>query len=239
MAVRLLCRSTARLESDTLTMVASSCARKEPSTATAVIFQTDGSRPLDSLEDLGKIGQNLIGGTDACETREDIFKGEAMVFGALGGASVFDEHKGKAETSTLTRGGLDAYIGGDACEDDRVDAAGLKRLLQAGSGEGSPMALSDEDVAMLETSGRSDLRCCGGQWLVAQVVRLVDGKLHEVVEIDADIDDGSALNSEGVGKFFGVLDDLCGGMRHWIHTDDGILQVDEDECGFLGVELEF
>jgi hypothetical protein len=26
--------------------------------------------------------------------------------------------------------------------------------------------------------------CCGGQWLVAQVVRMVDEKLHEVVEID-------------------------------------------------------
>jgi hypothetical protein len=57
---------------------------------------------------LGKGDQNLIGGTDACETREDIFKGEAMVFGALGGASVLDEHKGKAEASTLTRGGLHA-----------------------------------------------------------------------------------------------------------------------------------
>jgi len=86
-------------------------------------------------------------------------------------------------------------------------------------------ALSDEDVAMLETSGRSNLRCCGGQWLLAPVVRLVDGKLHQVVEIDADIDDGSAVNAEGIGKFFGVFDDLCGGMRHWIHADDGILPV--------------
>src|ERR1700689_3376606 len=135
-------------------MVASSCARKKPSIATVVIFQTNGSRPLDSLEDLGKGGQNLIGGTDACETREDIFKGEAVVFGALGGASIFDEHEGKAEARTLTRGGLDAHIRGDACEDDRVDAAGFKLLLKIGSGEGSPMAFSDEDVAMLETSGR-------------------------------------------------------------------------------------
>src|SRR5580698_6634073 len=220
-------------------MVASSCERKEPSIATVVIFQTNGSRPLDSLEDLGKGGQNLIGGTDACETREDIFKGEAMVFGALGGASVFDEHEGKAQAGTLTRGGLDACIGGDACENDRVDAAGFKLLLEVGSSEGAPMALSDEDVAMLETSGRSDLRCCGGQWLVAQIVRLVDRKVHEVIEIDADVDDGSALTAEGVGKFFGVFDDLCGRMRHGVHADDGILQVDEDECGLLGVELEF
>src|SRR5580700_7072649 len=153
----------ARLESDTLTMVASSCARKEPSTATTVIFHTNGSSPLDLLEDLGKGGQNLIGGTDACETREDIFKGEAVMLGILAGAGIFDEHEGKAQAGTLTRGGLDACIGGDAREDDRVDAAGFKLLLEVSSGEGSPMALSDEDVAMLETSGRSNLRCCGGQ----------------------------------------------------------------------------
>src|SRR5258708_40373790 len=101
------------------------------------------------------------------------------------------------------------------------------------------MTLGDEDVAGLETSGRSDLRRCGGQWLVAQVGRLVDGKLHEVVEIDANIDNGSAVNAEGVGKFFGVFDDLCGGMRHSICADDGILEVDEDECRLFGVELEF
>src|SRR5579862_8772467 len=201
-------------------MVASSWARNEPSTATAVIFQTNGSRPLNSLEDLGKGGQNLIGGANAGKTREDIFKGEAVMLGVLAGAGIFDEHKGKAEAGALAGCGLDACVGGDACENDRVDAAGFKLLLEVGSGEGAPMALSDEDVAMLETSGRSNLRCCGGQWLVAPVVRLVDGKRHEVVEIDADIDDGSAANAEGVGKFPGVFDDLCRGMRHWIHADE-------------------
>jgi hypothetical protein len=70
-------------------------------------------------------------------------------------------------------------------------------------------------------------------------VRLVDGKRHEVVEIDAHIDDGTAMCAKNLGEFPGVFDDLCGGMRHWIHADDGILQVDEDECGLFGVELEF
>src|SRR5580693_5689611 len=179
MAVRLLCRSTARLESDTLTMVASSCARKEPSTATAVIFQTNGSSPPDSAETLGKGGQDLIGGANASETRENIFKGEAVMLGVLTGAGIFDEHEGKPQAGTLTRGGLDACVGGDAGEDDRVDAAGFKLLLEVGAGEGAPMALGDQDVAMLETSGRSNLRCSGGDRLVAPVVGLVDGKLHE------------------------------------------------------------
>jgi hypothetical protein len=220
-------------------MVASSCERKEPSTATAVIFQTNGSSPLDSLDDLGKGGQDLLGRANARETREDMFKGEAMMLGVLAGAGIFDEHKGKAEAGALASRGLNPGVGGDAGEDDRVDAAGFELLLEFGSGEGAPMALSDEDVAKLETSGRSDLRCCGGQWLVAPIVWLVDRMVHEVVEIDADVDDGSALTAEGVGKFFGVFDDLCGRMRHRVHADDGILQVDEDECGLLGVELEF
>src|SRR5579859_8199413 len=103
-------------------MVASSCERKEPSTATVVIFQTNGSRPLDSLEDLGKGGQDLLGGADARETREDMLKG-------------------KAQAGTLTRGGLDACIGGDASEDDRANAAGFKLLLEVSSREGAPVPL--------------------------------------------------------------------------------------------------
>jgi hypothetical protein len=123
--------------------------------------------------------------------------------------------------------------------DDRVDPAGLELLLQVGAGKCAPMPLGDENVAGLETSGRSDLRRSGRQRLIAQVERLVDRKRHEVVEIDANIDDWSIVNAEGLGKFPGVFDDLCGRMRHGVHADDGILEVDEDECGLFRVELEF
>src|ERR1700755_1523966 len=108
--MRLLCRSTARLESDTLTTGASRCERKEPSTATVVIFQTNGSSPPASPAALSKGDQNLIGGAYAAETREDIFKGEAVMLGILAGAGVFDKHKSKAEAGALTGGGLDTYI---------------------------------------------------------------------------------------------------------------------------------
>src|ERR1700723_1331735 len=101
------------------------------------------------------------------------------------------------------------------------------------------MPLGDEDVAGLETGGRSDLRRSVGQRLVAQVVRLVDGKLHEVVEIDAHIDDGSAMCAKSFGEFPGIFENLCSGMRHGVHADDGILQVDENKCGLFRVELEF
>src|ERR1700728_1771925 len=99
-----------------------------------------------------------------------MFKGEAVMLGVLAGAGIFDEHQGKAEAGALAGCGFDACVGGDACEDDGVDAAGFNLLLEIVSGEGAPMALSDEDVAGLETSGRSNLRCSGGQWLVAQAV---------------------------------------------------------------------
>src|ERR1700733_8065831 len=105
-------------------MVASSCARKEPRTATDVIFHTNGSSRTVSLEFLGISGKDLTGGPDSRETREDLFKRVAVLFGVLGGAGVFDQHKGKSQSGALPRGGLDAYVGGDACEDDRVDAAG-------------------------------------------------------------------------------------------------------------------
>src|ERR1700719_4788152 len=146
-------------------MVASSCARKEPSTATAVIFQTNGASPPDSAETLGKGGQDLIGGANAGQTREDMFKGEAVMLGVLAGAGIFDEHKGKAEAGALAGCGLDAGVGGDAGENHRVNAAGFELLLEVGAGEGAPMTLGNEDVAGLETCGRSDLRCCGGQRL--------------------------------------------------------------------------
>src|ERR1700753_331237 len=100
-------------------MVASSCARKEPSTATAVIFQTNGSSPPDSAEILDKGGEDLIGGANASETREDIFKGEAVMLGVLAGAGIFDEHEGKVEAGALAGCGLDACVVGDAVYNDR------------------------------------------------------------------------------------------------------------------------
>src|ERR1700758_2526121 len=126
-------------------MVASSCARKEPRTATAVIFHTNGSSRTVSLEFLGKGGQDLIGGANASETREDLFKRVTVLFGVLGGAGVFDQHKGKSQSGALPRSGFDACIGGDACEDDRVDATGFKLLLEVGAGEGAPVPLGEED----------------------------------------------------------------------------------------------
>lgn len=44
---------------------------------------------------------------------------------------------------------------------------------------------------------------------------------------------------EKLRQVFGVFDDLCRSMRHGVHADDGILEIDEDKCGLFRVELEF
>jgi hypothetical protein len=45
--------------------------------------------------------------------------------------------------------------------------------------------------------------------------------------------------AKSFGEFPGIFDNLCGAIRHGVHADDGILQIDENKCGLLGVELEF
>jgi hypothetical protein len=109
---RLLCSSTASVESDTLTTVASSCERSEPSTAADVIFQASGSSQSaslgTSLNTLDKGGDDLVSGADPGQTREGLFKRKTVLFGILTGASVFDKQKGKAEAGALARSGLDA-----------------------------------------------------------------------------------------------------------------------------------
>jgi hypothetical protein len=64
-------------------------------------------------------------------------------------------------------------------------------------------------------------------------------KRHEVIEVDADINDWGAVSAEYFGELFGVFDDLHGGIRRGVHAKDGILQIDENECSLLVGELKF
>ena len=213
----------------------------EPSTATAVIFQTNRSSPPDSLEALGKGRQDLIGGANAGQTREDIFKGEAMMLGVLAGAGVFDQHKGKSQSGALPRGGFDAYVGRNAGQDDRVDPAVLELLLQVGAGEGAPMTLGNKDVAGLKAS-RSNLisDATAGRGFVAHVVRLIDGKLQKIVSKSTrTYTTGAPLARKAFAKLHGISDNLIGTVRRRGHAENGILEIDEDKCCLLRVELEF
>jgi hypothetical protein len=47
------------------------------------------------------------------------------------------------------------------------------------------------------------------------------------------------VGAERFGESFGIFDNLRGGMGFGIHTDNGVLQVNEDKRGLLRVELKF
>src|SRR6202035_1890385 len=90
-ACRLLCSSTARLPSETLTTVASSCARNEPSTATETALHTPGLSRSKWSASSGKRFQNLIDRPHPCKAREDVLKRKPMFVGILAGAGVFGD----------------------------------------------------------------------------------------------------------------------------------------------------
>src|SRR5580704_18294918 len=238
MVERLLCRSTARLERETFTTVASTCPMRDPSTATAVIFQTSGSSRSNWLLVLGKCGEDLIGGAHATEPREYLLECETMLFTILAGAGVFNDDKAKAEAGTLSGRGLYPCIGRDSGEDDRIDTTALKLLFKVGSGKGAPVTFCKQDVAGLKSGGSGDLRNNSGQRCIPQVERLVDRKLEEIVEVDADINNRGVVGAERFRQLYRIGNDLGGWMRRRIHGDDGILEVNEDKCCFVGIKLK-
>ena len=164
--------------------MASSCERKEPTTVTDVTFQTSRSSQSASLGTLDKGGDYLVSDTDPGKTREGLFKREAVLFSVMAGASVFDKHEAKAETGALARSGLDACVGRDTGENNGIDSTGLELVFQVGARKGSPMAFCEEDVAWPEAGGSSNFRRNRRRRCVAHIVRLVDGKLQEVVEVE-------------------------------------------------------
>lgn len=100
---RLLCSSAARLESETLTTVASNWERNEPSTATETMLYTRGSSRSFSSVCSGKRLQDLLYSADPREAREDSLKGKAMLFGILAGAGVFNYDEREAQARPLTQ----------------------------------------------------------------------------------------------------------------------------------------
>src|ERR1700739_2362029 len=234
MVVRLLCRSTARLERETFTTVASTCPMRDPSTATAVIFQTSGSSRSSCFLISGKWGEDLIGRAQAQEPRQYLLECETMLFTILTGAGVFNDDKAKAEAGTLPRRGLYPRIGRDSGEDDRIDTTRLKLLLKISSGKGAPVTFRKQDVAGLKSGRRGNLRNNAGQRCIPQVDRLVDRKLEEIVLVDAHITNRRTVAPKRFAQLCRIGNDLWGRMRRGTHADDGILEVNENECGFVG-----
>src|SRR6202041_2412390 len=239
MVLRLLCRSTARLERETFTTVASTCPIRDPSTATAVIFQTSGSSGSSWLSVLGKSGEDLFGRAHPTEPREYLLERETMLFTILTRAGVFNHDKAKAEASALACRGLYPRIARDSGEHDRIDTTRPKLLLKVGSGKGAPVTFCEQDVAGLKFGGRGNLRKNARQRCTPQVERLVDRKIEEIVEVDADINNRGTVAAKRLRQLYRIGNDLCGWMRRSIHRDGGILEVNEHKCCFVGIKLKF
>jgi len=161
-----------------------------------------------------------------------------MLFTILTGAGVFNDDKAKAEAGTLSRRGLYPRIGGDSGEDDRIDTTRPKLLLKVGSGKGTPVTFREQDVAGLKSGRRGNLRNNAGQRCIPQIDWLVDRKLEEIVEVDADINNWGAVAAKHFGQLCRIGNDLGGWMRRGTHADDGILEVNENKCGFVGIKLK-
>jgi hypothetical protein len=188
---------------------------------------------------LGKCGQNLIGGAHATDAGEYLLERETMLFTILTGAGVFNDDKAEAEAGTLPRRGLYPGICRDSGEDDRIDTARLKLLLKVGSCKGAPVTFRKQNVAGLKSGRRGNLRNNRGQRCVPHVDWLVDRKLKEIIEVDADINNWSAVTAKHFGQLCRIGNDLFGRMRRGTPADDGILEVNENKCGFVGIKLKF
>jgi len=162
-----------------------------------------------------------------------------MLFTILTGAGVFNDYKAKAEAGTLARRGLYPRIGRDSGEDDRIDTTRPKLVLKIGSGKGAPVTFRKQDVAGLKSGRRGNLRGNGGKRFVPQIDWLVHSKLEEIVEVDADINNWGTVAAKRFGQLCRIGNDLGGWMRRGTHADDGILEVNEDKCGFVGIKLKF
>src|SRR4029077_7694436 len=162
-----------------------------------------------------------------------------MLFTILTGAGVFNDDKAKAEAGTLSRRGLYSRIGRDSGEDERVNTMRLTLLLKIGSAKGTTVTFSKQDVAGLKSGGRGNLRNNAGQRCVPQVDRLVDRELVGSREVDADINNRGTVAAKHFGQLCRIGNDLRGRMRRGTHADDGILEVNENKCCFVGIKLKF
>src|SRR5580658_7251313 len=131
-----------------------------------------------------------------------------MLFTILTGAGVFNDNKAKAEACTLSRRGLYPRIGRDSSEDDRIDTTRLKVLLKIGSGKSAPVTFRKQDVAGLKSGRRGNLRNNAGQRCIPQVDRLVDRKLEEIVEVDADINNRGVVGAKRFRQLYRIGNDL-------------------------------
>ena len=133
-----------------------------------------------------------------------------MLVTVLAGAGVFDDDQAETEAGALARRGLYPRIGRNSGQDNHIDTTGLKLLLKVGSGKCAPVTFCKQDVAGLKSGRRGDLRSNRGQRCIPQVDWLVNRKLEEIIEVDADVNNRSTVAAKCFGQLSRIVNDLCG-----------------------------
>lgn len=161
--------------------------------------------------DLASLECHVLAGAYAGDLREDILNREVMKVGGAGGCHVLDEDDVIGQFPCAPRGGLDAVVGRDAAQHDRVDPSPAELEVEVGAGEGAPVAFEDDDVALLAQAGHQGAPAFGHR-AHAGPQRVVDplaGKIRAVrAPADMDEEDGRARLAKAGGEVLGCLHDL-------------------------------
>jgi hypothetical protein len=135
-------------------------------------------------------------------------------FRAHGGHGVLDEDDFIATIEGSTGGGFDPEVGGDAADDDCLYATAAKLVVELGSVECAPMALSDDEGSWLTVKRIDQLGGLRGRrsslWIAD---RSVDGQVKNLGDGNADIDDGCALSRSAAAtllEFSRTVENECG-----------------------------
>lgn len=101
------------------------------------------------------------------------------------------------------------------------------------------MTFGDEQVALLK-AGCGDKFGSGGRrrGSVGGAGGGIDGQLQDIGDVDADVDHGSALLAKVFRQEGRFLNDLRAGVRNGGDSDDTLLQVDNDESCFCGMQMK-
>ena len=164
--------------------------------------------------------------------------------GVGGAARVGHDDGAVAQVGSLPGGALDRGVGGDAGEQEGVDAAGAQDDVQLAGREPADPLVREDDVAVLRGELRDDLGLVAA---LDQCAELRDhaqqrrvGNQVRVAGLpgDAGVDDGGAGPAGGVEQLGGLADDVAfGGLggeeaaEGTVGADDVMLHVDGDDRG--------
>jgi hypothetical protein len=114
---------------------------------------------LNFSQDAGKADFGALG--YARKTRQNMTDCHMVQIGRKAGAGVFGDDNLVAQFPSLARCRLDAEIGGNAGENNGLDAAPAKLEIQFRAAERAPLPLGDQDIAGLCKPSTSSLKFSG------------------------------------------------------------------------------